>query len=66
VEEEAEGPRLTEVRRLALKPMSVDEAILQVELGNHGFLVFRDTETDQLCVIQRLSDGNYGLMEISG
>ncbi|MCK4249124.1 MAG: sigma 54 modulation/S30EA ribosomal C-terminal domain-containing protein, partial [Candidatus Omnitrophica bacterium] len=50
-------------RKIGLKPMSVDEAILQMGLNNNNFLVFRNAGTSQVNVIYRKEDSNYGLIE---
>ena len=46
-----------------IKPMSAEEAILQMELLGHMFFVFRDAETDETCVVYKRKDGAYGLIE---
>jgi len=61
--EEAEEPRIVRVKRFALKPMSPEEACQQMELLNHSFFVFLNTETEQVNVIYKRRDGNYGLIE---
>ena len=43
--------------------MSTEEAILQMELVEHNFFVFQDAETDNVNVIYKRNDGNYGLLE---
>ena len=45
-----------------IKPMSVEEAILQMELLGHQFYMFRDAETEEPCVVYRRKDGDYGLI----
>ena len=47
----------------AAKPMSVDEAAMQMELSGQNFLVFANAENDEVNVIYRRGDGNYGLIE---
>ncbi len=44
------------------KPMSVEEAIMQMNLIDHEFFVFRDAETEEVCVVYRRKDGDYGLI----
>ena len=44
------------------KPMSVEEAILQMNLLGHEFFVFSDAETDDICVVYKRKDGDYGLI----
>ena len=43
--------------------MSTDEAILQMELLRHNFFVFMDAETEEVSVVYKRKDGNYGLIE---
>jgi putative sigma-54 modulation protein len=45
------------------KPMSLDEAILQLDAGEDDFLVFINSESGALNVVHRRKDGNYGLIE---
>jgi len=54
--------RVIKTKTFSVKPMDVDEAILQMELLAHSFFVFRDTETDEINVIYRRNDGGYGLI----
>lgn len=58
-----EGYRLVRTKRFAFKPMLAEEAIMQMNLLNHGFFVFSNAETDQINVVYRRKDGNYGLIE---
>ena len=46
-----------------MKPMSVEEAILQMNLLNHDFFFFPNAETERYAVIYKRKDGNYGLLE---
>jgi putative sigma-54 modulation protein len=50
-------------QRVALKPMSVDEAVLQLKMIKNDFLLFKNAATDLLSVVYRRKDGNYGLIE---
>lgn len=50
-------------QRVAVKPMSVDEAVMQLKLLKNDFLLFTNAATDALSVIYRRKDGNYGLIE---
>ena len=56
-------PRVVKTKRFAIKPMSLDEAILQMDLLGHDFFVFRDAQTDEVNVLYRRHEGNYGLIE---
>ncbi len=55
-------PQVIRSHSFSLKPMSVDEAIMQMDLLHKDFLVFSDDSTDQVSVIYRRKDGNYGLI----
>ncbi|MEW6276337.1 MAG: ribosome-associated translation inhibitor RaiA [Bacillota bacterium] len=57
------GPQVVRTKRFAIKPMSVDEAVLQMNLLGHSFFVFTNAETEQVNVLYRRKDGNYGLIE---
>ncbi len=67
-EQSAQEPELTEpsvvkTKRIEVKPMDIDEAILQMELLGHDFFVFASAETDSINVLYRRADGDYGLIE---
>jgi ribosome hibernation promoting factor len=55
--------RIIRARRYAVKPMSVDEAALEVADGRDSFLVFRNSSTEEINVLFRRADGNLGLIE---
>lgn len=63
VEELVEEPRVVRTKRFAIKPMSVDEAVMQMDLLGHDFYVFSNAETEEVNVVYRRKDGNYGLIE---
>ncbi len=50
------------VKKFAVKPMDVDDAITQMELLGHNFFVFMNAETDAMNVLYRRNDGAYGLL----
>lgn len=58
-----DGPRLVRTKRFAIKPMPVEEAVLQMNLLGHNFFVFSNAETEQVNVVYKRKDGNYGLIE---
>ena len=58
-----EGPRIMKVKNFAVKPMSTDEAGLQLGVSPETFLVFLNQETNTVNVIYKRKDGNYGLIE---
>lgn len=51
------------VKRFPIKPMSLDEAVLQIDLLGHDFYVFRNSESDDLNVLYRRREGGFGLIE---
>ncbi|MDI9476269.1 MAG: ribosome hibernation-promoting factor, HPF/YfiA family [Natronincolaceae bacterium] len=59
----AEEFRIVRTKRFAMKPMNSEEAILQMELLGHNFYVFADAETNDVNVVYKRKDGNYGLIE---
>ena len=56
-------PNLVRSKRFPIKPMGPEEAAAQMELLGHDFYVFRNAETEQVNVLYRRKDGNYGLIE---
>jgi len=63
VEDDFEKPKLVKRKRFGLKPMSSEEAILQMELLRHNFYVFLDSDNDEVSIVYKRKDGNYGLIE---
>ncbi len=63
-EVEAQPPkRVVKVKRFGVKPMSVAEAIDQMELLGHDFFLFFNADSEELNLLYRRKDGNYGLIE---
>ncbi len=56
-------PVVIRTEPIFIKPMSVDEAVMQMDLMHKDFLVFTDSSSDNINVIYRRKDGNYGLIE---
>lgn len=52
-------------KRFAVKPMSPEEAILQMNLLGHSFFVFRNTDDNTIAVVYRRNNGGYGIIETS-
>lgn len=61
--DDEEEYRIVRTKRFALKPMAVDEAVMQMNLLGHSFFVFANAENQQVNVIYRRKDGHYGLIE---
>jgi ribosome hibernation promoting factor len=59
---EGRSPRVIETGHLAIKPMTLDEAALELDISEHGFVVFRDSTSDRLSVLYKRKDRNYGLI----
>ncbi len=55
-------PRIIEKTTLAIKPMTIEEAAIELDRSNFGFFVFRDSATERVNVIYRRKDDNYGLI----
>ena len=62
-DEDEDGPKVVKVKRFSIKPMSEEEAILQMDLLGHSFFVFMNSETNDINVLYRRKDGNLGLIE---
>ncbi len=62
IEEETDF-KVVRTKRFAIKPMPTDEAILQMNLLGHEFFVFSNADTNEVNVVYRRKDGNYGLIE---
>ena len=58
-----EEPVIVKTKQFAVKAMTPEEAVLQLELIGHDFFVFRNGETNEVNVLYRRRDGNYGLIE---
>jgi len=54
---------ITRTKKFALKPMDAQEAVMEMELLNHAFYVFRNSWTDEINVVYKRTDGEYGLIE---
>lgn len=50
-------------KQVLIKPISVDEAILEMNMVNHSFFMFTNAETNEVNVVYKRADGNYGLLE---
>ncbi len=61
--EDKDEPKVVRTKRFAVKPMSADEAILQMNLLGHSFFVFRNADTEEVNVLYLRNDGDYGLIE---
>ena len=62
-EDEPAAYNVVRTKKFPVKAMGVDDAIAQMELLDHDFFLFRDEETDGICLIYRRNDGAYGLLQ---
>ncbi len=62
-EDESDKPKVVKRKTFPLKPMSSEEAILQMELLRHNFFVYMDADTEDISIVYKRKDGDYGLIE---
>ena len=63
-EDEAKEHKIVKRKTLEMKPMDEEEAILELELLSHDFFIYKDMHND-IKVIYKRKDGNYGIIEIN-
>ena len=61
--EESNISKIAETRKVILKPMSFDEAIMEIEGTKDRFIIYRDSSSENVSLIYRRDDGNYTLIE---
>lgn len=61
--EESKEPQIIKVEDYSVKPMTLEEAAMQIDLLHNDFLVFTNAGSERVNVIYRRKDGNYGLIE---
>lgn len=62
--EEEEEQKIVKRKQINNKPISEEEAILQMDLLDHDFFIFQNTETNNMSVIYKRKDNSYGIIEI--
>jgi len=62
-EEDEREEKVIRVKTYPFKPMSVEEAAMQMDLLGHQFFVFVDQDDEKTCVVYRRKDGDYGLIK---
>jgi putative sigma-54 modulation protein len=62
-EEDATATKIVETRKIVLKPMSIDEAIMEIEGSKSRFIMYRDSLSENVSLIYHRDDGNYTLIE---
>lgn len=63
IEEDEAEIKIVKTKTHHVKPMSAEEAVLQMNLLGHNFFVFRNAQTNTTDIVYRRKDGNYGLIE---
>ena len=58
-----EEEKIVKRKKLELKPIDEEEAIIEMEMLGHTFFVFKDVETDKICILYKRKSGNYGIIE---
>ena len=61
--DEDNNDKIVKRKTIEVKPMSEEEAILQMELLGHQFYIFKDSETNKEAVVYKRKEGNYGIIE---
>jgi len=64
--QEGQTARIVKTKEFTIKPMTAEEAVLQMDLLGHDFFLFTSSETGRAAVIYRRNDGNFGLIETAG
>ena len=62
-DEEEKEEKIVKRKKVEVKPMSEEEAILQMELLGHQFYIFKDAETLKPTLVYKRKEGNYGVIE---
>lgn len=61
--EDTEEHQIVKTKKFAMKPMSPEEAVLQMEMLGHSFFVYENAESGDVNVVYKRKDGNFGLIE---
>jgi len=61
---EEEETEIVKRKKIEMKPMNEEEAILQMNLLGHEFFIYKDVDTNNTCVLYKRKDNNYGLIEV--
>lgn len=62
-EQEETSSEIIKRKKVEIKPMSEEEAILQMELIGHQFYMYKDSETSKIAVVYKRKDSGYGIIE---
>jgi putative sigma-54 modulation protein len=61
--EEEQETKLVETRKVVLKPMSLDDAVMEMDVSRQRFIIYRDSSSENVSLIYRRDDGHYALIE---
>lgn len=61
--EDEDDSKIVKVKKVPVKPMDPEEAVMQMEMLGHSFFVFKNAETDDVNVVYKRNDGAYALIE---
>ena len=62
-EAEDDDYKIMRKKHVIIKPITVDEAILEMNMVNHNFFMFKNADTDEINVVYKRENGDYGLLE---
>ncbi|MGI6329412.1 MAG: ribosome hibernation-promoting factor, HPF/YfiA family [Bacilli bacterium] len=54
--------KIVKRKKIEMKPMSEEEAVLQINMLSHDFFIYKDAKTNKICVLYKRKDGNYGVI----
>lgn len=63
IEDESIKYNIVKRKTLEMKPMDEEEAILEMNLLGHDFFVYKDMHSDNICILYKRKDGEYGILE---
>lgn len=58
-----EDEKIVKRKKLELKPIDEEEAIIEMEMIGHNFFVYKDVDTNEICILYKRKNGNYGIIE---
>jgi putative sigma-54 modulation protein len=61
--EPEQPPRIRRSQRYSIRPLTVEDAVLELEASGEDLVLFRDASDDRVCVVYRRKDGDFGLVE---
>ena len=62
-EAEDDDYKIVPKKQIIIKPITVDEAILEMNMVNHNFFMFKNADTNEISVVYKRENGDYGLLE---